>query len=266
MAPNLLRTSSSLYMAQASSGEPVQIVSTKEDIQTSYQPYQKAAKRPVKRKGRTYEWEIVWRNVLIFLLLHSIFLYASYLLITGKVMLKTLLFNVLFASFCAFGVTAGAHRLWAHRTYKAKLPFRIVLMIWHTAALQNDIHEWCRDHRVHHKFTDTDADPHNASRGFFFSHIGWLMLKKHKDVIAKGKTIDMSDLEADPVVMWQKKYYVGLVTVLTFLLPAHVPWYFWGENYLIAWYATIFRYTLSLNFTWLVNSAAHIWGTKPYDA
>lgn len=63
------------------------------------------------------------------------------------------------------GITAGAHRLWAHRTYKAKLPLRILLTIFQTMAFQNHIYEWVRDHRVHHKFTDTDADPHNASRG-----------------------------------------------------------------------------------------------------
>lgn len=62
-----------------------------------------------------------------------------------------------------------------------------------------------RDHRVHHKFTDTDADPHNSKRGFFFSHIGWLLVKKHPDVKIKGGTIDMSDLRSDPIVMFQKK-------------------------------------------------------------
>lgn len=63
------------------------------------------------------------------------------------------------------GITAGAHRLWAHRTYKAKLPLRIILAVFQTLAFQNHIYEWVRDHRVHHKFTDTDADPHNAKRG-----------------------------------------------------------------------------------------------------
>lgn len=103
------------------------------------------------------------------------------------------------------GITSGAHRLWAHRAYKAKLPLRIFLCICQTIALQNHIYEWVRDHRVHHKFTETDADPHNAARGFFFSHIGWLLVKKHKDVMIKGKTVDMSDLEADPVVRFQRK-------------------------------------------------------------
>lgn len=78
-------------------------------------------------------------------------------------------------------------------------------MILQTIAFQNSIYEWSRDHRVHHKFTDTDADPHNAARGFFFSHMGWLLIRKHPDVKEKGKLIDMSDLEQDGVVMFQKK-------------------------------------------------------------
>jgi Fatty-acid desaturase len=70
---------------------------------------------------------------------------------------------------------------------------------------QNSLYDWVRDHRVHHKFSDTDADPHNAQRGFFFSHIGWLMQKKSKAVIEKGRQLDLSDLFEDPlVVVFQK--------------------------------------------------------------
>lgn len=72
-------------------------------------------------------------------------------------------------------------------------------------SLQNDIFEWSRDHRAHHKYSETDADPHNAKRGFFFSHVGWLLVQKHKDVIEKGKQLDLSDLLADPVVVFQRK-------------------------------------------------------------
>jgi len=79
--------------------------------------------------------------------------------------------------------------------------------------MQNHIYEWVRDHRVHHKFTDTDADPHNAKRGFFFSHIGWLLVQKHPDVINKGATVDMSDLEKDAVVVWQRRYDKNIVFI-----------------------------------------------------
>lgn len=71
--------------------------------------------------------------------------------------------------------------------------------------LQNDIFEWARDHRVHHKYSETDADPHNARRGFFFSHIGWLFVRKHQDVIEKGRKLDFTDLLDDPVVRFQRK-------------------------------------------------------------
>ncbi len=78
-------------------------------------------------------------------------------------------------------------------------------MMVHVRCQQNDIYEWARDHRVHHKYSETDADPHNATRGFFFSHVGWLLVKKHPDVLNKGKTIDLSDLWADPIIRFQRR-------------------------------------------------------------
>lgn len=70
---------------------------------------------------------------------------------------------------------------------------------------QNSIYEWSRDHRVHHKYSETDADPHNATRGMFFSHVGWLLVKKHPDVMKKGKSVDFSDLDKDAIVSFQKR-------------------------------------------------------------
>jgi len=78
---------------------------------------------------------------------------------------------------------------------------------------QDPVLVWARDHRVHHKFSETDADPHNAKRGFFFSHIGWLLCRKHPEVTKKGKRIDISDLENDPILVFQKKYDYETVLV-----------------------------------------------------
>lgn len=77
----------------------------------------------------------------------------------------------------------------------------------HNAVIffQRDAYTWAHDHRVHHKYSETDADPHNATRGFFFSHIGWLLCRKHPEVIAKGRQLDIADLQADPVLRFQKK-------------------------------------------------------------
>ncbi|XP_058458284.1 acyl-CoA Delta-9 desaturase-like [Malaya genurostris] len=213
----------------------------------------------------TYPKILVWRNIIAFIYLHSGFLYGFYLLLTSA-KFSTFLMALGLGMFGAFGITAGAHRLWSHRSYKAKWPLRLILMLSQTLAFQNSIYEWTRDHRVHHKFTDTDADPHNAQRGFFFSHIGWLMVKKHPDVREKGKAVDMSDLEKDAIVMFQKKYYAVLMPLLCFVIPTFLAHHYLDETLSNSWYVVaIFRYVLSLNGTWLVNSAAHIWGTKPYD-
>lgn len=115
----------------------------------------------------------------------------------------------------AMSTAVGAHRLWAHRSFKATWQLSVLLMICNSTLFLKSIYIFVRDHRVHHKFTETDADPHNYNRGIFFSHIGWLMLKKHPDVRTKGATIDMSDLRNDKIVMFQHKYS-GTLTIIWF--------------------------------------------------
>ena len=71
---------------------------------------------------------------------------------------------------------------------------------------QNDVIEWSRDHRTHHRYSETSADPHNANYGFFFAHMGWLLVRKHPDVKVKGKLVDMTDLEKDSVLRFQRRF------------------------------------------------------------
>ncbi|CAG5905045.1 unnamed protein product [Menidia menidia] len=199
---------------------------------------------------------IVWKNVIMMTLLHIGAAYGCFLIPSASHL--TLL--------CALGVTAGAHRLWSHRAYKASVPLKIFLALANSMAFQNDIFEWARDHRVHHKYSETDADPHNAVRGFFFAHIGWLLVRKHPDVIEKGRKLELHDLLNDKVVMFQRRHYKTSVLLLCFFIPMVVPWYFWGESLWVAYFIpALLRYTMVLNATWLVNSAAHMWGNRPYD-
>jgi stearoyl-CoA desaturase (delta-9 desaturase) len=208
---------------------------------------------------------LVWRNIILFAYLHMAAVYGLWLMVSSA-QWKTALFALIMYEFSGLGITAGAHRLWAHRSYKAKLPLRVLLMIFNTIAFQDAAMHWARDHRVHHKYSETDADPHNATRGFFFSHVGWLLCRKHPDVIEAGKKLDISDLKNDPVLRFQAKYYLILMPLMCFIIPTMIPIYFWGETFKNAFFvATMFRYTFILNVTWLVNSAAHKWGDKPYD-
>lgn len=216
-------------------------------------------------KENKYEMRIVWRNVLIFTYLHLAAVYGLYLVFTSAKLMTTI-FAIFLYQITGIGVTAGAHRLWAHRSYKAKWPLRLILMIFNTIAFQDSAYDWARDHRVHHKYSETNADPHNATRGFFFAHVGWLLCRKHPDVSGKGKGIDLSDLHSDPILMFQKRYYRFLMPLLCFIMPTVVPVYCWNETWTNAWFvSTVLRYVFTLNMTWLVNSAAHLFGNKPYD-
>nr|XP_014270332.2 stearoyl-CoA desaturase 5 [Halyomorpha halys] len=211
--------------------------------------------------------KLVWFNVFGFAILHLIWLYSCYIIMTGKCYLVTTIYTIAAGTLIAgIGITLGAHRLWSHRSYKAKLPLKLFLLYGQTMAGQNSLWTWVRDHRAHHKFSDTDADPHNSNRGFFFSHMGWLMMKKHPEVLRKGKLIDMSDLDADPLIMFQKKYYTPLHLVIAFAIPVAVPYLLWNES---LWYsvlvAYVFRMVVHLNLTWTVNSFAHMYGNKPYE-
>jgi len=206
---------------------------------------------------------IVWENIVKFIILHGFALYGLTLL--PSLSLASWIF--LFASyqFSGAGITAGAHRLWAHKTYKAKYPLRVFLMVANSMAGENSIYTWSRDHRLHHKCSETHGDPHNANRGFFFSHMGWLLVRKHPAVMKAGKTINMTDLEQDSLVMFQHRHYLKCFLLACFVFPTLLPNLLWGESLVTAYFVAVFRYVAVLHFTWLVNSAAHMFGMKPYD-
>ncbi|KAJ3653122.1 hypothetical protein Zmor_019037 [Zophobas morio] len=209
---------------------------------------------------------ILWYKLIMLSFSHYFALIGIYYVLSLNVNWQTYLFAFLLARGGNLGVTAGAHRLWCHKAYKAKLPLRIILCIFQTVAFQHCIYVWCHDHRVHHKFTDTNADPHSIKRGFFFAHMGWLLVHKHPDFTRLGKTVDMSDLEADPVVRFQKKYYAILAPVFSLVVPTMIPWYFWNQDLYVSFCtAGMLRLVISFHFTWTVNSVAHTWGTRPYD-
>jgi stearoyl-CoA desaturase (delta-9 desaturase) len=170
-----------------------------------------------------------------------------------------------FAAFLAangFSITAGYHRLWAHRTYEAHWSVRLVFMVFGAMALQNSILIWATDHRRHHRFVDqNDADPYSARRGFWYSHIGWMLRdwQSGRHDFSNGR-----DLEADPLVRFQHRFYLPLVLVTNLGFPLALGWMagdLWGVFLL----AGVLRLVLNHHFTFFINSLAHIWGTQPYN-
>lgn len=201
-------------------------------------------------------------NILGIGLLHLLFLIFAPYMLQAKILTWIWMFLMVFI--VNIGVTAGVHRMWCHKSYKAKLPLRIGLMLAYTLGGENSIYNWSRDHRVHHKFCDTNADPYNSQRGFWYSHVGWLLMTKNKETFERGKKIDMSDLIADPVVQFNEKYFYPL-TYSMFFLEFIIPYLLWGEILIVCFASSVSRYVMTLNGTWAVNSWAHMYGDKPYN-
>ncbi|CAG7833729.1 unnamed protein product, partial [Allacma fusca] len=147
------------------------------------------------------------------------------ILFQGQVMISSIIFAWIIGEWAQLGVTAGVHRLWSHRSYKARTPMKIFLAIGYAFAGQESLWLWAAWHRLHHKFTDTDADPHDTNRGFFYSHIGWLLTYDHQKFLNEVKLVDVSDLERDPIVMFHHRYYPFFVHGCVYIIPTVAHFY-----------------------------------------
>jgi stearoyl-CoA desaturase (delta-9 desaturase) len=169
---------------------------------------------------------------------------------------------VLLMGFCGMSITAGYHRLWSHKAYKAHPLIRIIFALGGACALQNDILTWASGHRRHHQFVDNnDKDPYSADRGFWFSHIGWI-LRDYKSGAEDYSNV--KDLMKDPVIVWQKKYYLTLLLVMNIGLPAFLG-FIHGDIIAGLLLGGLLRLVLSQHVTYLINSIAHMWGQQPYS-
>ena len=204
----------------------------------------------------------VWTNVGLLLSLHLGALYA--LTLIKETSTAVLVLAAALWPCTGLGITAGAHRLWAHRSYRATRPLQILLMLLNSMAAQGSLWDWARDHRVHHKGNDTDADPYTIRKGVFFAHIGWICQRKHPEVLRLGRQLPVRDLQEDPVVQFQRRYYGILAPLLCFGLPTWLGHAVGGEMWHSFWIAGVLRYVWVLHMTWCVNSIAHIWGERPH--
>lgn len=158
-------------------------------------------------------------------------------------------------------ITAGYHRLWAHRAYKAHPLMRLFYLLFGAQAVQNSVLIWASMHRVHHRHVDdVNEDPYSANRGLWFSHMGW-MLRDYP-----SSRIDFSnarDLQEDKMVMFQDRHYLGIALFMNIAVPLLAGWATgdpWGTLVL----AGLVRLVVNHHFTFFINSLAHFWGRRPY--
>jgi stearoyl-CoA desaturase (delta-9 desaturase) len=167
----------------------------------------------------------------------------------------------LFLGANGMAITCGYHRLFAHCTYEAHPLLKLAYLFFGAMALQNSALNWAAAHRVHHRFIDDpERDPYCARRGFWFSHIGW-MLRSYPSGEPDFSTV--RDLQRDRMVMWQHNHYLLAALSTNFGLPLLVG-YLTGDVWGVFLLAGVLRLVVSHHFTFFINSLAHMWGSQPY--
>jgi stearoyl-CoA desaturase (delta-9 desaturase) len=135
--------------------------------------------------------EVYWVVIAIVGFVHAVAILSLLFYTPSNHTVTMTLLNWIFGG---LGITAGYHRLWSHNAYKSSGVTRFIFALMGTMGFQGSIKWWSLRHRLHHRYTDTEHDPYNATRGFWYSHMGWLF---EKPEYTRLKWIDKSDLERD---------------------------------------------------------------------
>ena len=158
------------------------------------------------------------------------------------------------------GITIGYHRLFAHRSYKGSKVWRFMALIAGATALQNSAIVWSASHRRHHQHTDHHGDPYDATRGFWWAHMRWIF---HDNELVDDLS-NVPDLQADPLVRWQEKYYWIIALSLNIGIPLGLGLLIdrpWG----MLLFAGLARIVFTHQATFCINSLCHILGTQPWS-
>lgn len=167
-------------------------------------------------------------------------------------------------------ITVGYHRLFSHKSFKAKWPVKLFVLLFGAAAFENSAMWWSSEHRRHHKHVDTDDDPYDISKGFFWAHMGWLMFKLKPD----SPMNNVQDLKRDRLVAWQDKWVHGIAFFMSFIFPA-----FLGYVYALTTgnltpiggalggllIPGVARVVMVQHATFCINSLCHMIGERPYS-
>lgn len=157
------------------------------------------------------------------------------------------------------GITLGYHRLLTHRSLKVPKILEYFFAMCGNLACQGGPISWVTAHRMHHAYSDKEGDPHSPLKGFFWAHMGWC-LTHNKEIESREVQARLApDLVRDPVMVFLDRTHILWTVLLA------VGFYALGGWSFVVW-GIFVRTILVYHCTWLVNSAAHIWGYRTYKA
>jgi stearoyl-CoA desaturase (delta-9 desaturase) len=204
--------------------------------------------------------QVIWLNLVFLLgtLLVALVGTPWYLIKVGLGWPEALTFLAIWL-LVGLSVTAGYHRLFAHKTFQAAWPVRLGLLIFGAGALENSVLKWAADHRVHHAHVDHDRDPYNITKGFWWAHMGWIFFETEK--IPQSVVRDLAD---DPLVLWQDRNYALIGLSVAVGIPLAVG-LLTGHLIGCLLIGGVLRIVVSHHGTFFINSLCHMVGTRPYS-
>jgi stearoyl-CoA desaturase (delta-9 desaturase) len=154
------------------------------------------------------------------------------------------------------GITLGFHRLVCHRSFEAPKWLEYIVVFFGTLACQGGPIEWVGLHRIHHKYSDTQPDPHDSNRGFWWSHMGWMLCENPAREMVPRYTQDIAN---DPVYQFLQNYFIPIQVVLGLIL-------YWLGGWPFVIWGIFVRLVVVFHCTWFVNSATHKFGYKSHES
>ncbi len=171
---------------------------------------------------------------------------------------QPVLLFVLF-SLVSFSVTAGYHRCFSHKSYTAHPALQAFFLFFGAMALQNSVLKWSADHRDHHRYVDKEWDPYSIRRGGLSAHIFWLFYKEPSERSYEN----VPDLAGNRMVSWQYRWSHAIGIIAGLGIPTAIGAMFGSPLAGLLW-GGFLRIALIHHTTFLVNSVAHLYGTRPY--
>lgn len=154
-----------------------------------------------------------------------------------------------------FGVTAGYHRYFSHRSYRLGRIAQLFMAVLAQTSGQKGVLWWAAHHRQHHRHADREQDVHSPwQRGFWWSHVGWILANDYDGYDPKK----VADWAKFPELRWLDRYHWVPATgfAAAILAIGGLPAFLWGF---------VISTVLVYHCTFAINSVAHLVGTRRFD-
>ncbi|OKH22995.1 acyl-CoA desaturase [Hydrococcus rivularis NIES-593] len=200
------------------------------------------------------ELALSWGSVAFFAVIHALALLAPWFF-SWSALGVAIALHWLFGS---IGICLGYHRLLTHRSLQVPQWLEYVIATIGAMALQGGPIFWVSSHRLHHAYTeDEEKDPYSAKRGFWWSHMLWLLYPREAFFNYESYKKYAPDLDRHAYYRWLNRNFLWLQIPLGLLLYGLGGWSF-------VIYGMFLRAVLLWHSTWLINSATHVRGYRNF--